>query len=303
MHKLYVCDTVQPGDTVAHLALRLTADARNRHQPSFHIIDSATSRIVSKAEYDRILPGWRACIDTGMMRSGAVPLINQTLPSIRPRPIQTGPHERLTVIRYLSWVASLLFAASLTWEVMKRYSDKRRAILDSMRRFGDTFIREFERPLMRQPFVDHPIRSQLRFAPHQGRLKICLAPNDGRNYPNLSDHRKNLEYDVERFCSGWEMSRFPAVNLTRTGHGWSITFYLKAGLKEGRSGSEYSYAEFGWRRWKYFTIRQNVVSPGPGRTQKTDPRYGGNDSDEPSPPGFWTPTSSPYPTCQTRNGC
>jgi hypothetical protein len=25
-----------------------------------------------------------------------------------------------------------------------------------------------------------------------------LAPADGRSYPNLADHRKNVEYDVDR---------------------------------------------------------------------------------------------------------
>ena len=33
---------------------------------------------------------------------------------------------------------------------------------------------------------------------HASRLDILLAPGAGRRYPNLSDHRSNVEYDVQR---------------------------------------------------------------------------------------------------------
>jgi hypothetical protein len=27
---------------------------------------------------------------------------------------------------------------------------------------------------------------------------VCLAPTGGRRYPNLADHRQNVEYDIAR---------------------------------------------------------------------------------------------------------
>ena len=67
-----------------------------------------------------------------------------------------------------------------------------------MRGFGNRFIAEFERPLFRRTASDAAVRSRLRFAPSRHRLEVLLAPADGRTYPNLVDHRKNVEYDVER---------------------------------------------------------------------------------------------------------
>jgi hypothetical protein len=38
----------------------------------------------------------------------------------------------------------------------------------------------------------------LRCAPYRGRVDILLAPNRGHTYPNVVDHRKNLDYDIDR---------------------------------------------------------------------------------------------------------
>jgi hypothetical protein len=32
-------------------------------------------------------------------------------------------------------------------------------------------------------------------------LDILVAPSTGRSYPNLADHRNNVEYDVERILA------------------------------------------------------------------------------------------------------
>ena len=42
------------------------------------------------------------------------------------------------------------------------------------------------------------MKSRLRFGVRRGRFKILLAPGEGRRYPNLFDHKKNVEYDVSR---------------------------------------------------------------------------------------------------------
>ena len=66
-----------------------------------------------------------------------------------------------------------------------------------MKHFAHRFVREFERPLIQQP-TERPLRSRLRLSPARARVEILLAPGQGRRYPNLSDHRKNVEYDVVR---------------------------------------------------------------------------------------------------------
>jgi hypothetical protein len=42
------------------------------------------------------------------------------------------------------------------------------------------------------------VRSRLRVGVRRGRFSILLAPGEGRVYPNLADHKKNVEYDVDR---------------------------------------------------------------------------------------------------------
>ena len=100
------------------------------------------------------------------------------------------------------WRVLLLFAIGwalgVTWFVAITYVGARRTRLDVMKAFGDRFIREFERPLFRRRVDDSPVQSRVRFAPARHRLEILLAPADGRTYPNLFDHRRNVEYDVER---------------------------------------------------------------------------------------------------------
>jgi hypothetical protein len=107
-----------------------------------------------------------------------------------------------------------------------------------MKWFGEAFVREFERPLFRQPVsrrIDrrdgHPVRSRLRFAPRRHRLEILLAPHDGRIYPNLSDHRKNLEYDIERVVHLLGDQPFRTGRLYAEGRWVVIPFSVGAGRR------------------------------------------------------------------------
>jgi hypothetical protein len=67
-----------------------------------------------------------------------------------------------------------------------------------MKQFSGSFIQEFERPLIGPDVSARPIQSRLRFAPHCSRLDILIAPGAGHLYPNLTDHKHNLEYDLKR---------------------------------------------------------------------------------------------------------
>jgi len=100
----------------------------------------------------------------------------------------------------LRGVAFFCFGAAalvLIW-VAREYVEERRARVDAMRVFGAIFVSEFERPLLRGRADEPAVKSRMRFAPIRRRLEIMLAPADGRSYPNLADHRKNVEYDVDR---------------------------------------------------------------------------------------------------------
>jgi hypothetical protein len=97
----------------------------------------------------------------------------------------------------LLWIGLVVTAAALG-NALERYVTYRRSTLAAMERFGASFVREFERPLLQPSPARAPIRSRLRACPWRGRLEIMLAPGYGRRYPNLADHKENLAYDIVR---------------------------------------------------------------------------------------------------------
>jgi hypothetical protein len=101
-------------------------------------------------------------------------------------------------LRLVWWATPLLVLVSgllLAWSW--KHIDERRARVDVMKRFGNRFVSEFEGPLSRG-VASRPIKSRLRFAPVRRRVEILLAPANGHTYPNLVDHRRNVEYDIAR---------------------------------------------------------------------------------------------------------
>jgi hypothetical protein len=98
-----------------------------------------------------------------------------------------------------------------------QYLRRRRAIVDTMQRFGEKFVSEFERPLKAPGSEERPVESQLRFIPRRQRLEIMLAPTGRRRYPNLSDHRGNLAYDAERIVRLLKDKRFVGGRLSGDG--------------------------------------------------------------------------------------
>jgi hypothetical protein len=182
----YVCWPIAPGDTAAGLAQRLTGDARNRHERWFLIVDSARDIVVPKARYDLLQPRWRACIarDASVVARAAI-----------------APVAQAGVARYdvgLAWrvglvVSLLLFACSR----VESYVTARR-IPPELREAGEAFVHAFARPLIDPAAAAPPIRARLRYAADARQLEILIAPNGGRSYPNLADHKTNVEYDIDR---------------------------------------------------------------------------------------------------------
>ena len=100
-----------------------------------------------------------------------------------------------------------------------------------MTQFANLFVREFERPLLHHA-AEPAVRTQLRISPYRARLEICLAPASGRRYPNLSDHRKNVEYDVDRVLSALADESFARGRL-RMREGWVVVpFRFSPRLKQ-----------------------------------------------------------------------
>ena len=93
---------------------------------------------------------------------------------------------------------SVAIAVVALWMIVDEYFTGRRQMLDAMRRFAERFVREFERPLLQSSADPRPIRARLRASPDRGRLEILLAPAGSHRYPNLTDHKRNVTYDVER---------------------------------------------------------------------------------------------------------
>jgi len=128
------------------------------------------------------------------------------------------------------WLGGAVILPLFAWRIVDNYASRRRTVSIVMEHFALRFLREFERPLIQQP-AEHPVRSQLRLSPARKRLEILLAPGQGRRYPNLSDHKKNMEYDVARISRLLADDSFVGDSLY-TKAGWVVVpFRFKAGRK------------------------------------------------------------------------
>jgi hypothetical protein len=105
-------------------------------------------------------------------------------------------------------------------------------MLEAMHHFGESFIREFERPLIEQDDARGPIESRLRASAHRRRLEILLAPRGGKRYPNLSDHRKNVEYDVTRVLQRLRDQPFVCSPLYAQGRWVVVPFQFQVSSRQ-----------------------------------------------------------------------
>ena len=126
----------------------------------------------------------------------------------------------------------LIPTAPFVWYIADRRWKERRTAIDDMTRFAESFIREFARPLAQPHIASPPVRFRLRFKPRQGRLEVLLAPGAGRSYPNLSDHRKNVEYDRERVLYELHDRLFVSDPLRQQGQWVIVPFHLKVHEKQ-----------------------------------------------------------------------
>ena len=235
-----ICHAIRRGESAAELSRRITGETRNAYQSWFQIMD-ASSRFVPKSQYDRIRPGWRACIVKEPPRPIAVALAHRAAQAPPPVPADTrGPVDDLALLRVANarrlidnagavadvtevWIGATVILALFGWRVLDGYAGRRKHVMLVMSHFADRFVREFERPLIQRP-TEPPLRSRLRLSPARARLKILLAPGQGRRYPNLSDHKKNLEYDVVRVLQSLADDSFVPDSLYSQA-GWVVVSY------------------------------------------------------------------------------
>jgi len=264
-----VCNTIRRSESATQVARRITGDSRNAYQAWFQI-RNPLSRFVPKSQYDRIRPGWRACVprlalhvvaakaipvkgpDVGdaseapespesarALATSAALAVPAALPAAaalagtadRSRP----PHLVRTIGSLdliIVWLGAALAVPWFGWRLVDGYLARRKTAAIVMRHFADRFVAEFERPLVRYDVAQRPVRSRLRFKARPGRFDILLAPGDGRRYPNLSDHKKNLEYDVARVLQVLSDESFVSRALYMQAEWVVVPFIFRAGPKQ-----------------------------------------------------------------------
>jgi hypothetical protein len=249
------CHAIRSGETATQAARRITGDRLDAYQPWFQIMDRS-SRFVPKSQYNRVLPGWRACIvKEATASSGRVVAASQretleapivpaaTAPPATAEALQPIGGAGLMLERFANalrpidgvhlmvvWFAFAVIVPFSAWKILDNYVSQRNAKLIVMKHFARRFVSEFERPLIQQP-AEHPVRSLVRLSPVRARLDILLAPGDGRRYPNLSDHKKNVEYDVVRILRALADDSFVRDPLY-TQAGWVVVpFRFKVSRK------------------------------------------------------------------------
>jgi hypothetical protein len=203
------CYRIRAGDSAADVAQRLTGHRGNLSGASFQVYDSHR-QLVPKDQYDRIAAGWTVCLAEGRVPAA----VRTSAPAVAAVSVQQLPAiDDLQPIFYDSdvwWFGSLVLVATTSLFALNSWR-KQRALEDIMRRFGLDFVREFGRPWAHYRGGGATPRVRLRTNRRQARVEILVAPPPGRTYPNLSDHKSNIEYDVVRITSALKHAAFTSV--------------------------------------------------------------------------------------------
>ena len=196
----FFCTPIRPGETAPQVAKRITGEANGAGESWFQIVDPATSHFVPKERYGYVRSGWPACVATALP-AVAAPSVGSNA-STWSRHLQTAYDDVVRLIEFPDsdlglWLVLLALIAIATHSADHYFRD-REQVLKVMQQFSQKFVREFERPLAAGDASVRPIQSKLRFALHASRVDILITPGAGRRYPNLTDHRHNVEYDLRR---------------------------------------------------------------------------------------------------------
>jgi len=207
----FVCRPIAHGDTATSLARRLTGGAAAAYGDAFQIRDPTRRMFVPKSQYQRLQSDWQACVASGPIQSTPVAYAPDVeLAALAPVPDQrmiaptpparalaplTAHADRTSTVSFASTAGAALVLTGLFTVALLLAP---RPIPSSVRRAGENFVTAFARPLVDASSGVSPIRTRLRFVRRKQQLEIAIAPEPGHRYPNLADHKKNLEYDVDR---------------------------------------------------------------------------------------------------------
>ena len=267
-----VCHPIRRGESAPQVARRVTGDSRNAYQSWFQI-RNASSRFVPKSQYNSIRAGWQACLFKPLVQRASAKVddvvvakaleasaaaadagLSESLPAsaamVEPAVLVTrGGSEAsqspqsiafaiMRAIRGLDfpmvWLGAAMVVPWVGWRILDDHLVRTKTRTLVMRHFATRFVKEFERPL-RWSEAERPVRSRVRYSTRRGRLDILLAPGKGRRYPNLSDHKKNMEYDVARIVRALADQSFVTGPLY-TQAGWVVVpfqFLVRRSRGEG----------------------------------------------------------------------
>jgi hypothetical protein len=234
-----VCVTIRSDETVSSVASRMTGDPRNMRASWFQIVNPTTSRWVPKTRYGFKFAGWNACIvhspqpDVAIRPTHAVAASSPSGPFV-PYGAAPGPSVRVDSNVLIGgaalWSTLMLSIALACWG--DEYFRKRARVLQTMKRFADRFVREFERPLIQQHLPGRPIQSRVRCKPARSRLDVLLAPDGGLRYPNLADHKRNVIYDVARVQEVLQDRAFVSSQPYARGRWVVVPFHINVDIRE-----------------------------------------------------------------------
>jgi hypothetical protein len=233
------CETIRTDETVASVAARVTGDARNMHAPWFQIVNPITSRPVPKTRYGFVFAGWNACttVREPVPEAGPepeAPVISTALVDDPPPPARAAARTRSATVVWASagvWTLLVPVLAFTCWLVDERLA-RRQDTLRAMKEYAERFVEAFERPLAQPHLSGRPIQSRIRFRPGRARFDVMLAPDAGLRYPNLTDHKGNVIYDVVRIQRALSEHAFVSSRPYARGRWVVVPFRFRTETKE-----------------------------------------------------------------------
>jgi len=215
----FVCSPIRPGDTPSRLARRLTGNPAAAYSPAFQVRDPVRQLFVPKSHYWHLSTRWQACVAIAAPQSAPLayaPVVALPAAAVSPTIVPAGPTITSAPLAIASALlpapalshgsygdfafTATMFSAAVLMVLIYAAVDLRRPhpIPPVIQHAGEQFVIAFARPLIDPSSSVPPIQVRLRFIRRVQQLEICIAPGAGRRYPNLVDHKSNVEYDVDR---------------------------------------------------------------------------------------------------------
>jgi hypothetical protein len=166
---------------------------------------------VPKSQYARLQSDWQACVAPGpapntpvayapVVDLAASPIVlDQPAPSplaLASAPLMIARADRTPLYVPFAGItgAALLFLVLVSAAVSLAPGP----MPPSVRRDAENFVTVFARPLIDESSRVPPIQTRFRYRRRTQHLELSIAPAGGHRYPNLADHKKNVEYDIDR---------------------------------------------------------------------------------------------------------